>query len=48
MIQIGGVYTTFCHKEGILMQKYRDRNSTLKMTGRRFHRTMEMIPALPW
>ena len=26
MIQIGGVYTTFCQKEGILLQKYRDRN----------------------
>ena len=26
MIQIGGVYTTFCHDEGILLQKYRDRN----------------------
>ena len=25
-IQIGGVYTTFCQKEGILLQKYRDRN----------------------
>ena len=22
MIQIGGVYTTFCHREGILLQKY--------------------------
>ena len=26
MIQIGGVYTTFCQDEGILLQKYRDRN----------------------
>ena len=26
MIQIGGVDTTFCQKEGILLQKYRDRN----------------------
>ena len=26
MIQIGGVYTTFCQKEGILLQKHRDRN----------------------
>ena len=26
MIQIGGVYTTFCQREGILLQKYRDRN----------------------
>ena len=26
VIQIGGVYTTFCQKEGILLQKYRDRN----------------------
>ena len=26
MIQIGGVYTTLCQKEGILLQKYRDRN----------------------
>ena len=27
MIQIGGVYTTFCEKEGIfLLQKYRNRN----------------------
>ena len=27
MIQIGGVYsTTFCQEEGILLQKYRDRN----------------------
>ena len=25
MIQIGGVYTTFCQEEGILLQKYRDR-----------------------
>ena len=26
MIQIGGVYTTVCQQEGILLQKYRDRN----------------------
>ena len=26
MIQIGGVCTTFCQIEGILLQKYRDRN----------------------
>ena len=26
MIQIGGVYTTFSQEEGILLQKYRDRN----------------------
>ena len=26
VMQIGGVYTTFCQKEGILLQKYRDRN----------------------
>ena len=26
VIQIGGVYTTFCQKRGILLQKYRDRN----------------------
>ena len=26
MIQIGGVYTIFCQEEGILLQKYRDRN----------------------
>ena len=26
MIQIGGVHTTFCQEEGILLQKYRDRN----------------------
>ena len=26
MIQIGGVYTTFCQEGGILLQKYRDRN----------------------
>ena len=26
MIQIGGVYTTFCQKEGIHLQKYRDGN----------------------
>ena len=26
MIQIGGVYTNFCSEEGILLQKYRDRN----------------------
>ena len=26
MIQIGGVYTTFCQEEGILLQKYRDTN----------------------
>ena len=26
MIQIGGVYSTFCQEEGILLQKYRDRN----------------------
>ena len=26
-IEIGGVYTTFCQKEGILLQKYRDRNA---------------------
>ena len=26
VIQIGGVYTTFCQREGILLQKYRDRN----------------------
>ena len=26
MIQIGGVYTTFCQEVGILLQKYRDRN----------------------
>ena len=26
MIQIGGVPTTFCQEEGILLQKYRDRN----------------------
>ena len=25
-IQIGGVYTTFCQGEGILLQKYHDRN----------------------
>ena len=25
-IEIGGVYTTFCQWEGILLQKYRDRN----------------------
>ena len=26
MIRSGGVYTTFCQKEGILLKKYRDRN----------------------
>ena len=26
VIQIGGVYTTLCQKEGILLPKYRDRN----------------------
>ena len=26
VIQIGGAYTTFCQNEGILLQKYRDRN----------------------
>ena len=26
MIQIGGVYTTVCQREGILVHKYRDRN----------------------
>ena len=26
VIQIGGVYTTFCQEEGIRLQKYRDRN----------------------
>ena len=26
MIQIDGVYTTFCQQEGIRLQKYRDRN----------------------
>ena len=26
MIQIGGEYTTLCQEEGILLQKYRDRN----------------------
>ena len=26
VIQIGGVYTTFCQEEGILLHKYRDRN----------------------
>ena len=26
MIQIGGVYANFCLEEGILLQKYRDRN----------------------
>ena len=26
VIQIDGVYTTFCQEEGILLQKYRDRN----------------------
>ena len=26
MIQIGGVYTTFCEEEGVLLQKYHDRN----------------------
>ena len=26
MIQIGGVYTTFCQEEGILLQKYRNGN----------------------
>ena len=26
VIQIGGVYTTFCEEEGILLQEYRDRN----------------------
>ena len=25
-MHIGGVYTTFCQEEGILLQKYRDRN----------------------
>ena len=24
--KVGGVYTTFCKEEGILLQKYRDRN----------------------
>ena len=26
MIQIGGVYTTFCQEEGILLPKYRNTN----------------------
>ena len=26
MIRSGGVYTNFCQAEGILLQKYRDRN----------------------
>ena len=26
MIQIGGVHSTFCQEEGILLPKYRDRN----------------------
>ena len=26
VIQVGGVYTTFCQEEGIPLQKYRDRN----------------------
>ena len=25
-MQIGGVYTIFCHEEGILLRKYHDRN----------------------
>ena len=28
MIQIGGVYITVCQREGILLQKYSDRNGT--------------------
>ena len=28
--------------------QYREQKSTPNMTGRRFHRTMEMIPAHPW
>ena len=28
MIQIGGVYTTFCYEKGILLQKYRDRSGS--------------------
>ena len=28
MIQIGGVYTTFCQEESILLQKYHVRNGT--------------------
>ena len=27
-MQIGGVSTTFCHEEGMLLQKHRDRNGT--------------------
>ena len=26
VIQIGSVYSTFCHEEGILLQEYRNRN----------------------
>ena len=33
MTQIGGVYTTFCQEEGILLQKYRDRNGMCKVSG---------------
>ena len=32
VIQIGGVYTTFCQEEGILLQKYRDRNGRCSAT----------------
>ena len=32
VIQIGGVYTTFCQEEGIFLQKYRDRNGRYRDT----------------
>ena len=33
VIQIGGVYTTFCQEEGILLEKYRDRNGRCIASG---------------
>ena len=30
MIEMGGVYTTVCQEEGILSQKYRDRNGVYR------------------
>ena len=36
MIQIGGVYTTFCQEEGLRLQKYRDRNGRMGGVSRYF------------
>ena len=47
-LEIAGTHAKACDREHIYALLLPSNFSTPNMTGRRFHRTMEIIPALPW